>query len=221
MTDPAIFLNCSAPPEATVTFESPIHLNGVSIMSNVTIGAYTYFGQGCRIGTLERIGRFCSIAPDVSIGLGNHPTDYLSTHPLFFRSASMFSAWNPPRMGIERTPEVVKRAPVIGNDVWIGTRAVIARGVTIGDGAIIGAGSIVMKDVPPYAIVAGTPAKLLRYRFPQEQVEALMALQWWNHPLDIMTGLPVDDMDACLPLLRERIAGSTPAFYETFTIQGG
>jgi virginiamycin A acetyltransferase len=221
MTEPATFLNCSAPPEVVITFESPVYLNEVSVGSSVRLGAYTYFGQGCRIGTLERIGRFCSVAPDVSIGMGNHPTDYLSTHPLFFRSAGIFAPWNPPDMGVERTLDVVKHAPIIGNDVWIGTRAVIARGVTIGDGAIIGAGALVLEDVPPYAIVAGTPAKVLRYRFPQEQIAALLALQWWNHPLEIMTGLPVDDMDACLPLLRERIEGSTPLSYETFTIQGG
>ncbi|WP_288379254.1 CatB-related O-acetyltransferase [uncultured Massilia sp.] len=221
MTDPATFLNCSAPPEVVISYESPVHLDGVSISSSTSIGAYSYFGQGCRIGTLERIGRFCSVAPDVTIGLGNHPTDYLSTHPLFFRSAAMFAPWNPPEMGVARTQDVIKHSPSIGNDVWIGTRAVIARGVTIGDGAIVGAGSLVLQDVPPYAIVAGTPAKVLRYRFPQEQVAALLALQWWNYPLEIMRGLPVDDMDACLPLLRERIARSSPLAYDIYTIQGG
>jgi acetyltransferase-like isoleucine patch superfamily enzyme len=221
MQEPGIFLNCSAGQGVEVSFESPVHLTEVSISHNVRIGAYTYFGQGCRIGTLERIGRFCSVAPEVSIGLGNHPTDYLSTHPLFFRSAGMFADYDLPDMGIARTAEVIKQEPIIGNDVWIGTRAIIARGVTIGDGAIIGAGSLVLNDVPPYAIVAGTPAKLLRYRFPQDQVDALLELQWWNYPLDVMKDLPVNDMQACLPLLRERIRHTPMADYQTFTIAGG
>jgi virginiamycin A acetyltransferase len=75
--------------------------------------------------------------------------------------------------------------------------------------------------VPPYAIVVGTPARVLRYRFRPEQIAALLELQWWNYPLEIMRGLPVDDMDACLPLLRERIAQSAPVVYEHHTIQGG
>jgi acetyltransferase-like isoleucine patch superfamily enzyme len=192
----------------------------VAVSSDVRIGAFTYFNQGCRIGTLERIGRFCSIAPDVSIGLGNHPTNYLSTHPLFFRSASVFADWNPPDMGVARTADVIKDAPVIGNDVWIGTRVTIARGVTIGDGAIIGAGSLVTGDVPPYAIFAGMPAKLIRYRFSPEQIAALLELQWWNYPLDVMTDLQVDDVGACIPQLRERIAQSSVVTYENFIVTG-
>ena len=220
MTEPATFVNCSVPPGVRITFESPVYLNGVTVSSDVRIGAFTYFNEGCRIGTLERIGRFCSIAPDVTIGLGNHPTNYLSTHPLFFRSASMFADWNPPDMGVTRTMEVIKNAPVIGNDVWIGTRVTIARGVTIGDGAIIGAGSLVTADVPPYAVFAGTPAKLIRYRFSPEQIAALLELQWWNYPLDVMKDLPVDDVGACIPQLRDRIAQSGVVTYESFIVTG-
>lgn len=174
-----------------------------------------------KVTSLDRIGRVCSIAAEVAIGLGTHPTDYLSTHPLFSRTGGFFSPWNPPDMGVACPLEVIKHAPVIGNDVWIGARAMIGRGVTIGDGAIVGAGSLVLHDVPPYAIVVGTPARVLRYRFAPEQIEALLELQWWNYPLEIMSGLPVDDMDACLPLLRERIARSTPVDYDIHTIHGG
>lgn len=213
MSAPGIFSSCSIPKGVRVRFESPVYLTETSITSNVQIGAYTYFGAGCRIGTLAKIGRFCSIAPSVTIGLGNHPTEYLSTHPLFFRSAGMFQAWPKPDIGIDRPPEVTKTSPIIGNDVWIGANSVIGRGVTIGDGAIIGAGSVVLKDVAPYAIVAGAPARLIRYRCSEERVEELKKLQWWRYPLEVMKDIPVNNLEQCIPILREKLASLKPEQY--------
>lgn len=146
---------------------------------NITIGDFTYgklFGIKCfKESDIVRIGKFCSIASLVYIfGGGEHNTNLISTYPFkkFFKK-------------FEIDPNVTSKGPtIIGNDVWIGMNAIILSGVNIGDGSIIGAGSIVTKDVPPYAIVAGNPARIIRYRFDNSSIEKLMKIQWWNWPLE-------------------------------------
>jgi virginiamycin A acetyltransferase len=117
-----------------------------------------------------KIGSFCSIARNVSIQEYNHRMDRCST---YFFSSNIFNE------GME--PDIVSRGPIIiGNDVWIASQVVIGSGVSIGDGAVVGANSVVLGDVPPYAIVAGSPAKVLRYRFEEKIVERLLSLKWWE-----------------------------------------
>lgn len=117
-----------------------------------------------------RIGSFCSIARNVSIQEYNHLMDRCSTY-LF--SNNIFNE------GMEQ--DIASRGPItIGNDVWIASHVVIGSGATIGDGAVIGANSVVLGTVPPYAIVAGSPAKLLRYRFEEHIVDRLISLKWWE-----------------------------------------
>ena len=91
----------------------------------------------------------------------------------------------------------------IGNDVWIGRNAVIKDGVTVGDGAIIGTSAVVTKDVPPYAIVVGVPARIIRYRFSPEIIEALLELRWWDLPLEKIQHLPFNDVPRCVEELRK------------------
>lgn len=142
--------------------------------ADVRIGAHTY---GCpRVyahpGTRLEIGRYCSIADEVVIFLGNeHRTDFVSTHP--------FNVLHPRHAHVTGHP-ATRGNVTIGNDVWLGYRAVILSGTTIGDGAVVGAGAIVSKPVPPYAIVAGSPARVVRTRFPPEIVERLLQVQWWT-----------------------------------------
>lgn len=121
-----------------------------------------------------RIGAFCAFADQVMIfGQADHPTDTVSSYP--FRSEH-FMADAPPA-------EPVTRGPVtIGNDVWVGARAIILSGVTIGDGAVIGAGAVVTRDVAPYSVMVGNPAKAVRKRFSDRQIAALLALRWWDWP---------------------------------------
>lgn len=124
-----------------------------------SIGDFSYLAAGARAAYVE-IGKFCSIGPEVMLGgLGRHPTDGFSTHPFFFSQAYRS------RLGLTggRDYQEIKHCKV-GNDVWIGARAIILDGVTIGDGAIVAAGAVVTRDVEPYAIVGGVPAKLMRYR---------------------------------------------------------
>lgn len=119
-----------------------------------------------------RIGDFCSIADGVQIALGGeHRTDWVTTFP--------FNVLWDEAKHIEGHPKT-KGDVIIGNDVWIATEAIIMSGVTIGDGAVIGARALVAKDVPPYTIVGGNPAKIIKQRFPDDIVERLLALQWWN-----------------------------------------
>lgn len=125
-------------------------------------------------GTSLRIGRYCSIASEVMIFLGSeHRVDWVSTYPFTF-------LWEEAK-SIKGHP-ATKGDVIIGNDVWIGFRTTILSGVTIGDGAAIGACSIVTRDVPPYAIVVGNPAHIIRYRFDEEIIKELLRIRWWDWP---------------------------------------
>lgn len=121
------------------------------------------------------VGNFCSIASGVSIYLGgNHRTDWVTTYPFGHIHTAKFNKFN--GAGHPAT----KGDVIIGNDVWIGADARIMSGVTIGDGAIIANNSHVVKDVEPYSIVGGNPAKLIRHRFTSEQINKLLEIKWWN-----------------------------------------
>ena len=159
------------------TFEGAnVLLQGASV-SKSRIGRYTYIGENTRIN-LAIVGRFCSIASECLIGTGQHPSrGHISTYPGFFspkNSGCMKSFVNENLFNEEFLPIV------IGNDVWIGARAVIQDGVTIGDGAIIGSGAVVTKDVTPYSVVGGVPAKEIRKRFSDESIAILLDFQWWD-----------------------------------------
>lgn len=138
-------------------------------------GDYTYSSINVTIMNCE-IGKFCSIAQGVCIGLGRHPlTDFVSTHPSFYSTHkqcgfSFSDAQYYDEMGFV----------AIGNDVWIGANSIILDDVKIGNGAVIAANSVVNQDVPAYAIVGGTPAKIIKYRFSDEDVNFLENLHWWD-----------------------------------------
>lgn len=142
---------------------------------NSQVGDYTYIGGSNKI-QYAIIGKFCSIGPEVRIGLGIHPTNLKSTYPGFYTRSEYYRVEKLYDFNGEEYKQVE-----IGNDVWIGARATILDGVKIGDGAIVAAGAVVAKDVPPYAIVGGVPAKVIKYRFDENRIEELLAEQWWNN----------------------------------------
>lgn len=149
----------------------------VEIGSNVMVGDYTYFNSNKNWSTIEsnvKIGKFCSIAPGVNIALGNHNYKYVSTHPFLYEKKYGFIKEN-----IKNDNEELDT--IIKNDVWIGANANIKRGIVIGNGAVIGMNSVVTKNVPDYAIVAGVPAKIIGYRFSKQQIDELLKSEWWNY----------------------------------------
>ncbi|MBQ3945251.1 MAG: CatB-related O-acetyltransferase [Alphaproteobacteria bacterium] len=143
-------------------------------ISESSIGDYTYIAQNSFI-SMTTIGKFCSIGPNLVCGWGIHPTDGISTSPMFYSTREQNG------ITLSNTDKIEERKPIsIGNDVFIGANVTVLDGVTIGDGAIIGAGAVVSKYIPPYAIAVGCPIKIIRYRFDEEKIKALRKIEWWN-----------------------------------------
>jgi virginiamycin A acetyltransferase len=150
---------------------SPYHLE------NVNLGYGSYISPNSWI-SYTTIGKFCSIGPNFLSGWGIHPTSAVSTSPMFYSTNKQNG------MSLSKNVKLQERSRIqIGHDVFIGTNTVILDGVTIGNGAVIGAGAVVTADVPPYAIVGGVPAKIIKYRFRADQIEKLQVIRWWDWPV--------------------------------------
>lgn len=141
-----------------------------------SIDKYSYIGKKSEICN-TKIGAFCSIAPYSIIGAGSHPISNISTSPVFYSTKNILNKSFFVDDTVEEYDDVV-----IGNDVWIGTHSFIKGGVTLGNGAIIGAYSVVTKDVEPYCIVAGNPARIIRKRFTDEIIIKMQELKFWELP---------------------------------------
>ncbi|MBN2980612.1 CatB-related O-acetyltransferase [Cohnella algarum] len=160
------------------------------VFNGVEIGKYTYGAEKhCTPTTLlKSVGAFCSINYHTYIGYRNHPTALLSTHPFLYHNKDVVTLDKVPVGLLDQYGQSIldifkisnNRNVVIGNDVWIGTGVIILPGVNIGNGAIIGAGAVVTKDIPDYAIVVGVPAKVIKFRFNEEQIAILNKVQWWD-----------------------------------------
>lgn len=157
-------------------------LKGVKL-GNCKIGKYSYVGVNSDFSNTN-IGSFCSIGPEVLCGLGNHPINYVSTYPGFYSNQASGSYWFGKLHDFKE-----QETTTIESDVWIGARAIIKGGVRIGTGAVIGAGAVVTKNVPPYAIVGGIPAKVLKYRFDENLISLLIESKWWEEDEEILKKL--------------------------------
>jgi acetyltransferase-like isoleucine patch superfamily enzyme len=154
--------------------EEPVKLYTPCMITSSKIGKYSYISEGAKI-SLTEIGRFCSIGPGLLCGWGIHPLNGVSTSPMFYSSHKQNG------ISLSEVDKIVERRKItIGNDVFIGANVTILDGVKIGDGAVIGAGTVVYKDIPPYAVVSGSPLKVLRYRLDHEQINKMLQISWWN-----------------------------------------
>lgn len=143
-----------------------------SLLYDASLGDYSYVATDCNLRNIQ-IGKYCSIGPQVLAGLGIHPTQqFVSTSPVFYHPSSTSFA--------DRSYFEQYKLTTIGHDVWIGARTILIDGVSIADGAIVGAGAVVTKDVPPYAVVGGVPARIIRYRFSPEEIDFLLHFRWWE-----------------------------------------
>lgn len=198
------------------SFEPPCKVTGaLEAKMPFSIGAFSNIDGEAGEGVIRccSIGRYCSIAKHVQIGVANHPTDWLSI------SARQYS---PKYLNFHRfvekschtLPHEMFQKTTIGNDVWIGTNAVVMGGVTIGDGAIVAAGAVVTKDVPPYAIVGGVPARVIRYRFSPTIVSQLLDLQWWNYDIADFGDVDWRDVPTTISKIKELIASGILKRYQ-------
>lgn len=159
---------------------SVVIYRGVKIKYS-SVADYTYISNNTDVENAT-IGKFCSIADHCRIGLANHTLSMLSTSPIFTLADNAAKVkWIEKNVVVSSSKKVV-----IGNDVWIGSHSIVLGGVLIGDGAVIGAGAVVTKDVPPYAVVGGVPAKIIKYRFSEDVVNFLQEIKWWNLPDNVL-----------------------------------
>jgi len=151
------------------------HILSGCYLNSAKIGAYTYVNRNSFIQNAT-IGNYCSIATDVIMGHGLHPLDRFSTSTIFYKAKNALNL-----QLVAEDLDFAEYKPVnIGSDVWIGTRVIIMGGVTIGHGAVLASGAVITKDVPPYAIMGGVPAKIIKYRFNNDVQHRLLQTKWWE-----------------------------------------
>lgn len=167
-------------PTGTVTEAYTRHPPGL-IMS---LGAMTHVVEGGGDLLHMKTGRYCSIARNVSVANGNHPMHAVTTNPFHYHQYYLDNMPEDLRYTGAQQPFTRSYGMVtVGHDVWIGANALFKGGITVGHGAVVAMGSVVTKDIPPYAIVGGNPAKIIRYRFPHEIIQGFLECEWWSfHP---------------------------------------
>jgi acetyltransferase-like isoleucine patch superfamily enzyme len=171
----------SISPKAVVrksTLHDYARLKDCAELIDSDLGAYSYISQNSLVNKTQ-VGKFCSIGHGTYIGLWEHNMA-VSTHSfyLYESSGNLVKGY--------KDYDKCALSTYLGNDVWVGANSVILKGRSVGDGAIVGAGSVVTRDVPPYAIAVGNPAKIVKYRFPPDDIAFLLRLQWWAAPREIL-----------------------------------
>lgn len=170
--------------DSKAIFEGANRLGRNTVFLNSTIGYASYVSDHSFIKNTT-IGRYTCIANNVLTVAGNHPLSFVSTHPAFYSVVQSPSYVDKQKYEeFEYIDSTTKKSIKIGNDVWIAARVTILEGVKIADGAVVAAGAVVTKDVPPYAIVGGIPAKVIKYRFNEEEIYKLLQLKWWDKSQD-------------------------------------
>jgi acetyltransferase-like isoleucine patch superfamily enzyme len=162
-----------------VSFEGTNKVYKFARLRDVSLGFFSYVSRGTQVYNAE-VGKYTCIGPETIIGPGEHPVrGYISSHPAFYSTLAQAGTTFSDQDYVEEIPRTL-----IGHNVWIGARVIIRAGVTIGDGAVIAAGSIVVKDVAPYTVVGGAPARVIRDRFDEPVKMLVQASEWWNWPTE-------------------------------------
>jgi acetyltransferase-like isoleucine patch superfamily enzyme len=183
------------------TIEGPLYLSkNTQLGPDVVAGKFTGLNESCFLAR-GTIGAYCAIGARSSFNPFNHPTDWLSNHEFQYH-AKAYDWVEEYRdfVRLERSPDMFQKV-TIGNDVWAGHHVNVMGGVTVGDGAVIAAGAVVTRDVPPYAVVAGVPAVIKRFRFNDAIIARLLRAQWWELDLCDLSGLPFRDIERCLDMI--------------------
>lgn len=217
----------------TLKFEGPSKLNNMPMFLNTSfkLGAFSYF-RGGLLKSLDSVGRYSSIGPNVIVGEAEHPTSWLSTSPAFYYGEQFVMTKKEREQGFERSAwaeeeePFTKRKTVIGNDVWIGANVIIRKGVKLGDGCVVGAGAVVVKDVKPYEIVGGVPAKHIKWRLADSSLrDDLELLRWWDFDANDLTGIPFKEpAEAIRQIIKMERDGDIqrrPIAYKTVTLTTG
>lgn len=179
--------------DLTTRFTEHNRLFSGAVVANSRLGRFSYVSRDARVGNAV-LGDFVSVAPEALVGgLGSHPARWLTTHPAFYSPLGQVPTLLE-AAGSAAGENTFDEQPVtrVGSDVWIGARAVVLDGVTVGDGAIVAAGAVVTRDVPAYAVVGGVPARVLRSRFDQDVIEELLSWRWWTLSSDVLQRLTPD-----------------------------
>lgn len=214
-------LECLWTPGYTVPddleFEAPCSIKWMHVYGGLSMGAFSYAVRGSYFNVV--IGRYTSIGEDVQIGRVDYLTNWLSTSPAFYLKdfvvvGDQFEKADLHHGYIPQLPPGTVLPPIktthIENDVYIGHGAFIRHGVRIGTGAIVAANSVVVKDVPPYAVVAGNPAVIKKYRFPEDVIAGLLATKWWQYAPWQLRGIDVTDPVKLLPVLEKFVQKLAP-----------
>lgn len=215
--------------------ESPVSIGntsagGINQYDVGFIGAFTYingkpnnrYNYSPTNIDASQIGRFCMISQGCQIGAAFHPTDAISASAVFSNGNYWCENYYiQPKKDVENWLNVItpmykesisRPLPEIGNDVWIGANVTILNGVKIGDGALVAAGAVVTKDVRPYEVVGGVPAKHIKYRYGEKTITKLLDLKWWEYGSSIMVGLNLYDVEMAIKIIEERINNGFPKY---------
>lgn len=176
MKNPSVYLGNSVEIDPRTTrVGKNCAINAYTRVSHSEIGNYSYTARNCNLMNMK-LGSFCSIGPGCQVGLGSHPSHFVSTSPIFYSTTGQLNG----ETWVARDYYEEVATVFINDNVWLGANVIVIDGITIGEGAICAAGSVITKDVPPYAVVGGVPAKVIRYRFEEETINHLLNLNLFS-----------------------------------------